>query len=288
VIDYLTQSLYSDPGVNFDKLSIFPADIGFITQAIHHLFLHYADLHLFCVSVDFERYREMNHRYLDKMLTCLFILDNRSLLVPRNPLNRMMGICRDSALLCCSILRSMGFSARLRAGYVPYFISGLYLDTVIVEFFDNKMERWRMVDTRTSQKQIDHYRLPITFDLTDLPNDQFISAADAWLLCLSGESDPARFGSRNVRGMQVIANHMVRDLAFLNKSELLVWDIFGAMLSSYQSEMSLFRKLANVLKYEINDLAFISQFYEGHELLKVPSCLLVDNPFLPAYWQTLH
>ena len=64
--------------------------------------------------------------------------------------------------------------------------------------------------------------------------DRFIIAADAWLSCREGRSDPARFGifQGNQRGMWFIASNLLKDVAALAKHETLPWDVFGAMPSS--------------------------------------------------------
>lgn len=285
--DYITQSIYSDPGIFLNQYHVFPRDINFIRQCLHHLFLHYADLSLFCIEIDSKKYLEMNEHYLSNILKRIFDYNKQSLCVPRNTQDRVMGICRDSSLLLCSILRYFGIPARLRSGYVTYFIPGLYLDGLVVEYYDEKQKRWRFVDTRTSQKQIDHYGLIIDFDLTDLPPDKFITAAMAWQLCTSGAADPTRFGSRQFRGLTIVRNRLIQDLALLNKQELLVWDIWGEMLSPIENNRALIHSLSDLLIHNDETLSDINTFYQNNNLLAVPEKVLVDSPFCEPYWHTL-
>ena len=79
-------------------------------------------------------------------------------------------------------------------------------------------EAWR------SASKVDH-------DILDVPRDRFLIAADAWTLCQTGRSDPARVGTvnGNLRGLWFIAANLVHDLADLNKMEMLRWDVWGAM-----------------------------------------------------------
>ena len=284
---YVSQSIYSDAKAIEYSFLDFPRDIGFIRSCIQGLFLHYADLDLFYLSVKSERYLELNNRYLHSILKTIFLKDGASLIIPRKPENRVMGICRDSSLLFCSILRFLGIPARLRSGYVTYFIPGLYLDGLVVEFYDETLKKWCLVDTRTSQKQIDHYHLTIDFDLMDLPPDKFISAASAWQLCRKGEIDPNRFGSRQYRGLPVVRNRLIQDLALLNKQELLVWDIWGGMLEPMTNQIVLMDDLALLLLKHENNLELIMDCYESNALLKVSDKIFVDSPFFEGVWVNL-
>jgi hypothetical protein len=52
--------------------------------------------------------------------------------------------------------------------------------------------------------------------------------------CRSGKGDPNLFGifQGNRRGLWFIAAELIRDVAALNKMEVLVWDVWGAMPKS--------------------------------------------------------
>lgn len=278
-IYYTQHSIYSDPGEYTHLYHDFPMDVRFICDCIHHLFLHYADLDLFGVTVASKKYDELNYHYLTQIIQTILSYDNSSLIKPRAPERRAMGICRDSSLLLCSILRFFGIPARLRSGYVNYFIPGLFLDGLVVEYYDSFLNRWRLVDTRTSQKQIDHYKLTIDFDLSDLPSDKFISASRAWKMCNDKSVNPLSFGSRQHRGLSVVRNRLIQDLALLNKQELLVWDVWGAMFESVEQNIGLMNTLSDILLCDENNLTEIVSFYEGNLSLKVPERVLVDSPF---------
>lgn len=285
---YRQQSRYTDPRQYASYLSAFPHDYRFIVDCIQHLFLHYADVDLFCMSLSQSKFSELNSRYLHKILANMIAYDAHAFVVPRKPENRVMGICRDSALLFCAILRHLNIPARLRAGYVTYFIPGLYLDSVLVEFYDPQKKSWVLVDTRTSQQQINHYHLNIDFDLMNVPPDKFISAANAWNLCRNHQEEPARFGSRQSRGLKIIRNRLMQDLAFLNKEELLVWDIWGGMFDPLNENDVLMHSLAELLLDQGMNFKSTSDFYHAHATLQVPEKVYVDNPFLVGYWENLN
>jgi hypothetical protein len=64
----------------------------------------------------------------------------------------------------------------------------------------------------------------------NVPRTEFLTAAEAWRRCRAGEADPALFGISFVDlfGLWFVAGNLVRDLAALNKVEMLPWDLWGA------------------------------------------------------------
>jgi hypothetical protein len=71
----------------------------------------------------------------------------------------------------------------------------------------------------------------IDFDVTDVPRDGFLVAADAWQRCRAGAADPGTFGLSFLgeAGYWWIAANMMRDAAALENVEVLPWDVWGAM-----------------------------------------------------------
>jgi hypothetical protein len=70
------------------------------------------------------------------------------------------------------------------------------------------------------------------FDPLDVPHDRFIIAGDAWQMCRAGRAEENRFGLSYVpglNGMWFIAGNVLRDLASLNRIEVLPWDVWGLM-----------------------------------------------------------
>ena len=63
----------------------------------------------------------------------------------------------------------------------------------------------------------------------DLPPDQFLSGGDAWRRCQAGTEDGDDFGIADMWGKWFIPGNVLRDLASLNKVEMLPWDAWGAL-----------------------------------------------------------
>ena len=85
--------------------------------------------------------------------------------------------CRSQAILLASILKAKGIPARARSGFAEYIhYDGICYDHWITEYFDEKENRWRLVDA--DEHCPDH---EIGFDLNDIPYDKFLFGANAYL-----------------------------------------------------------------------------------------------------------
>jgi hypothetical protein len=85
-----------------------------------------------------------------------------------------------------------------------------------------------MVDAQLDELQRDV--LKIDFDVLDVPRDQFIVGGMAWMMCRSGEQNADKFGIFEMNGLGFVRGNLVRDVASLNKMELLPWDCWGVIL----------------------------------------------------------
>jgi len=68
-----------------------------------------------------------------------------------------------------------------------------------------------------------------SFDTCDVPAAKYLTASMAWLLCRAGGMDPENFMIFSLHGMNLLKDCLIRDLADLNKVELLKWDFWGLM-----------------------------------------------------------
>jgi len=72
----------------------------------------------------------------------------------------------------------------------------------------------------------------------DLQPGEFLSGGEAWTRCAEGV-DPMLFGVHEVDhawGIGEVRGNAIRDLAALNKVEMLPWDEWGRMDASYKGE----------------------------------------------------
>ena len=73
-------------------------------------------------------------------------------------------------------------------------------------------------------------------DWRDLAGDQFGTGPRAWQAARAGTSDPDHHGHPDadlpvLRGWPILADHVVHDLAALNKTEMLLWDGWGLLVT---------------------------------------------------------
>jgi Transglutaminase-like superfamily len=176
-----------------------------------------------------QRLDELRNRTIDEIVAAIDRLDDRHrpLARGRPPKKRLIGNCRQFTVLAVALLRHAGMPARARAGFSAY-LDDTWTDHWVVERWDAKEERWIRTDTQLDD--VFHDMLGYTFDPLNLPDGEFIDASEAWQRCRAGKEDPARFGVAEMRGLWFVQGSTIRDLAALNKIELLPWDAWGLMV----------------------------------------------------------
>jgi hypothetical protein len=129
------------------------------------------------------------------------------------------------------LLRYRGIAARARCGFATYFVPGRSVDHWVIEYWHPGDRRWVRADTEI-----------LGLDLVPEPGDlrpgEFLTGGEAWDRCCRGDADPGSFGVYGTEnwGPAEIRGNAVRDLAALNKVEMLPWDSWGQMEASYDGE----------------------------------------------------
>jgi Transglutaminase-like superfamily len=180
------------------------------------------------VEVPESRAEEIHLRRLEELLSRVLALHDAPLESARPPEQRVFCRCGGFTRLLVGLLRARGIPARARCGFAAYLNPGWFEDHWVGEVWDAGEGRWRLVDAQLDE--VWRTRLEIRDDVLDVGRDRFLVAADAWQRCRSGELDPARFGITfgGLHGQWFVAGSLVRDLAALNKLEMLPWDVWGA------------------------------------------------------------
>lgn len=280
---YTQQSPITSPGrfaYLFDEL---PDDLPELCRIVRGLVRHYADDEGPKNIVPVERFREMDMRYVETILAKIMDYNASPLSHSRESAERIVGVCRDNSILICSILRHKHIPARLRAGFVNYVIPGLYLDGIFLEYWDTKQHKWCLVDTRTRQEYLDQFHY--YFNLYDVPRDRFLLAADAWKFCRENKIPANLFGFKNYRGLHQVRNRLMQDLAFLNKTEVLIWDIWGLMCLGDNpwvvaaEHLPVLDDLSQLIREHSYDLIKLQDCYQNSADLRVPANVSVCNPF---------
>lgn len=227
---YRKQGIISNPGRFLDLYEELPDNIEGIIRVIQGLFLHVFWAGSYGVELDERQQEDVESRFIENILERIMEIDNSSLLESRPYKKRFFGNCRDHSVFLTSILRHIGIPARARCGFARYFTPGKFEDHWICEYYDVKKGRWVGVDPQLDELQKE--KLNIGFDTTDLPEGEFLPGGKAWKLVRDGKEDAEKFGIFDMRGITFILGDLLRDLAALNKVELLPWDCWGLMMKS--------------------------------------------------------
>ena len=217
-------------GAHTAEFNNLPRDVGSLCEVVQGVLIH-RDIAPWLYGITLtEAQRDDGHiRPIAQMLTRIHELDSRPLTTARDVSHRLASVCRHFSLMLSAILRYQGIPARPRCGFGAYFTPGKFEDHWVCEYWNTGEMRWILVDAQLDA--IQRKALNIDFNPLDTPRDKFIIAGDAWQMCRSGLADPSKFGLTHVhlQGLWFIAGNVVRDLASLNKMELLPWDVWGAM-----------------------------------------------------------
>ncbi|HJV55127.1 MAG TPA: transglutaminase-like domain-containing protein [Methylomirabilota bacterium] len=226
---YATQSRVSDPGDRARLLDALPAEPGRLVAAVSALVLHPLFVGPLGITLPGDSADDVESRTVPRILDRILARDPAPLDEPRPPARRFIGICRDYALLACAALRHHRVPARVRVGFANYFTPGYLEDHWVCEYAAG--DRWRLLDPELADGVRTHFG--IAFDPADVPRDAFLVAGEAWRRARAGAVDPQTCGVPRIGvvGAGFIAASVARDLAALNKREMLAWDVWGLPLA---------------------------------------------------------
>ena len=217
------------------------------------------------------RQDERNLRSADDLHRRLAELGPTDLPAERPLEQRVVGTCRHFALLSTALLRHHGHAARARCGFAAYFVPHRFVDHWVTEYLDG-IGRWVRIDSEI-----------LGFDFVDQPHDlrpgQFLTGGEAWTAVAGGSADPMHFGVDGVPdnwGIGEIRGNAIRDLASLNKVEMLPWDEWGRMAESYRGRTGpefdrLLDRVATACASD--DESLIQRTYQSEDLA-VPATLV--------------
>jgi hypothetical protein len=268
----------TEAGRHARVLAALPDGVGELASVIQGLCVHQYLAGAYGFAVPEERKAESHIRSADAIIDRILVLDDRPLSLARPVDKRVVGVCHHFALLMAAMLRAKGIPARYRCGFGAYFNAPCFEEHVICEYWNAALSRWVLVDAQLDA--VWRRTLEFAFDPLDVPRDQFIVAADAWQRCRSGKADPLRFGIfvGDLRGLWFIAAELIRDVAALNKVEMLPWDMWGAMPRPDQElageQLSFFDRLAKLAAEPDASFGRLHAIFEEDERVRVPATVL--------------
>jgi len=271
---YAEPSALTSPGRHAAAFAALPNDPVALARIVQGLVLHKYMAEAYGVQVPPARDAEAHTRRVESMLDQILTRDPRALPALRSPEKRLFGVCGHFTSMLVAMLRAKGRPARERAGFGAYFNAPYFEEHVLCEYWNANEDRWVLLDTQFDE--VWRAQLKVGHDVFDVPRDRFLTASDAWTLCRSGKADPNLFGifNGNLRGLWFVAAELIRDAAALNKAEVLVWDVWGAMpkpdtkLNSRQ--LVYFDRLAALTRDPDASFAELTALYRDDEGVSVP------------------
>jgi hypothetical protein len=275
---YASHSQMSDPGPLASWLEPAPRTPVGIADLVAGLVLHPVFVERRRVTLPPEAESDRESPSVREILRRILGRDGRPLTTRRPAARRFVGTCRDYALLACAIFRHQGTPARLRVGFADYFVPGFHEDHWLCEYRDGAT--WRLLDAELDDQARRDYR--IDFDPVDVPRERFLTAGQAWLAVRHGRLDTQTFGVSfvGIAGAWFVAGSVLRDLAALNKEELLPWDYWGLgrALSPASGiadrDAARLDRLAALLAGGDPEWAVLRATYAEDDALRVPAVVL--------------
>lgn len=227
---YRKHAAMTAPGPSAAALHGLPGGVGALCKVVQGILIH-RDIApwLYSLTLSKEQQDLANIRPVAEMLSWIRSVDDRPMTEPREPARRMPCVCRHFSTMLCGLLREQGVPARPRCGFGAYFNPGRFEDHWVAEYWNEPQRRWILVDAQLDSVQLKAFKPD--FDPLDVPRNRFIIAGDAWRMCRAGRADPNLFGLSflNEQGLWWIAQNLIRDLASLNRVDMLPWDVWGVM-----------------------------------------------------------
>ena len=253
-------------------------DIGDVVSGLAY---HEAFSAEYGVEIPKNRPKLDNVRSAADILAVIRELDTKPLNEVRPMERRLPTYCRQFSVLTTALLRMAGVPVRSRCGFCPApddrFGSGRFLDHWWVERWDGDLVRWVRIDTALDEQLAT--ALQLDFDPRDIPFGTYLSGAEAWQRCKSGEADPALFGVSKYWGEGMVRGNVVRDLAALNKVELLPWDKWDFVDEAFIGDGTNDSLVDEVAQAVVsNDWPQFRALYEENPILQ-PSASLLSWPY---------
>lgn len=247
-----------------------PTDPAGITGVVQGLLLHPFWAEAYAVDVPPDRTDDVQIRGAAAMVERILAVDPRPLIERRERTDRFFGNCRHFSVLTVALLRHAGVPSRARCGFASYFEPGRWVDHWVVEHWDGG--RWVVLDA-----QIDPFQREatgLTADPADMPPGLFLAAGEAWLRCQAGLEDGDHFGILDQWGQWFIEGNIARDLASLNKVEMLPWDVWGSGWKPGEqptaAQLELFDAVAELTVDPDRRLRELQTRYQSDDTLRMP------------------
>lgn len=209
------------------ELDGLPRSVVELIEKIDGLVIHFeTDKAALDEQILAQRRHEVDSRYASTMLDRIFSLDASPLDRARPASRRLLGTCRDTALLLCSFMRHQGIPARVRFGFAHMLhqrANPLHSHAVV--------EYWSGSEWRLAESRMPYVRgADIPFPPDDMPRNLFMTGSEAWRQVRSGEQCAQVFSGHKLGehpSAWLVRSFVLYDLASLAGYEPLMWDQWG-------------------------------------------------------------
>lgn len=279
---YRTHSSFTDPGkfsYLFDNLPTDKAGLRSIIAGIRINFI--SDQVVLGYKAPFERLHELDSRTMERMLEKILRLCDKDLSYSRPVEQRLAGTCRDAALFMCAMLRHQNIPARMRYGVSPsqMTFTNILVDHSICEYWDETSSKWVAIETEITQRHLDTHKNKTNINLNDLKRPFFTHSGVVVSDILNGNGSQYLHSNQ---GPVFYRNIFLRDIAFLNKQEVNIWDHWGIMLKNpkeaSEKTLNLLRELSQGEQSTMEFTLKIKNIYNREKELQVPGQVICKCP----------
>ena len=269
---YIQPGAMTDPRERARLFDDLPREVASLCKIVQGVMIHIFWAERYGLKLSDERKNEVQIRSVARKLARIVGLDARPLTEARALDQKLVGNCRDFTVLLAVMLQHQGVPARARCGFGAYFKPNHFEDHWVCEYWNATQSRWILVDAQLDAFQRD--ALKIQFDPLDVPRDQFIVGGKAWQMCRTGQANPDAFGIHDMHGLWFVRGDFIRDVAALNKMELLPWDSWGLIERGDKDvtadELAFLDRVAALTTDDVPEFDAVRALYEGDERLRVP------------------
>jgi hypothetical protein len=271
---FAEQGRMSNPGEYGYLFEDLPGSIADLVRVVQGVTIHVFWAERYGLTPPPERMDELQLRSMEKRLAGTLKLDDRPLTEPRPLDKKLLGNCRDHSLLLAAMLRHQGIPARARCGFGAYFLPDHFEDHWVAEYWNWERSQWILVDAQLDALQCEVLKIP--FDTLDVPRDQFLTGGQAWQMCHSG-TDPEKFGIFDMHGLGFVCGNLVRDVASLNKMEMLPWDCWGIILNDQLNDpedLGMLDEMASLTEGDVPEWQVVHSRFEDDARLRLENSVL--------------
>jgi len=269
---YAAPGLMTDPREHAPLFDDLPRDVAALCKVVQGVMIHIFWAERYGIKLSDERKNEVQIRSVARKLAHILELDPRPLTDARSLDKKLVGNCRDFSVMLTALLQHQGVPARARCGFGRYFMPGKHEDHWVCEYWNATENRWMFVDGQLDEFQ--QQALRIRFSPLDVPRTMFITGGKAWQMCRAGQADPDKFGIFDMHGLWFVRGDFIRDVAALNKMELLPWDGWGIIETKDNDlsadDLAFLDRVAELTQGNVPQFDVVRAVYESDARLLVP------------------